>query len=155
MDDCRRFKKKCSQSHPVTFSLCWKSHKGGWWVSWFFFGIDKTPLSDVSELFLKEIKWTANPDGSLSMPIPPTKQPKPDLETYHPLMELSTQWEATSMTLIMSILDILAPFPTVMYLRISLAADNKTVHTCCPHVNYLRFWTSKPSVWSRRTFLVS
>ena len=57
----------------------------------FFFGIDKTPLSDVSELFLKEIKWTANPDGSLSMPIPPTKQPKPDLETHHPLKELSTQ----------------------------------------------------------------
>jgi len=25
------------------------------------------------------------------MPIPPTKQPKPDLETHHPLMELSTQ----------------------------------------------------------------
>ena len=42
----------------------------------FFFGIDKAPLSDVSELFLREIKWTANPDDSLTMPTPPTKQPK-------------------------------------------------------------------------------
>jgi hypothetical protein len=31
---------------------------------------------DVSELFLREIKWTEKPDGSLSMPTPPTKQPK-------------------------------------------------------------------------------
>jgi hypothetical protein len=31
--------------------------------SWFLFGIDKAPLSDVSELFLIEIKLTANPNG--------------------------------------------------------------------------------------------
>ena len=32
---------------------------------------------DVSELFLRQIKWTANPDGSLCMPTPPTKQRNP------------------------------------------------------------------------------
>jgi hypothetical protein len=51
------------------------------------FGIDKAPLSNVAVLNVREIKWTANPDGSLSMPTPPTKQPKTGIQdpsTHHP-----------------------------------------------------------------------
>jgi hypothetical protein len=41
-----------------------------------FFALDKAPLSDVLELFVREIKWMANPDGSLFRETPPSKQPK-------------------------------------------------------------------------------
>ena len=34
------------------------------------------PLSDVLEIFVREIKWTVNPDSPLSRRAPPTKQPK-------------------------------------------------------------------------------
>ena len=82
-----------------------------------FFGIDKAPLSDVSELFLKEIKWTANPDGSLSMPNPPTKQPKTgprDPSPTYGTFNTARSNQGDSESLIMSILDILVPFPSIL-----------------------------------------
>ena len=72
---CRRFKKK-NVGVILVDSRCVESSIRVMMGLVVLFGIDKTPLSDVSELFLREIKWTANPDGPLSMPTPPTKQPE-------------------------------------------------------------------------------
>jgi hypothetical protein len=82
-----------------------------------FFGIDKAPLSDVSELFLREIKWTANPDDSLTMPTPPTKQPKTgprDPSPPYGTFNTARSNQGDSESLIMSILDILVPFPSIL-----------------------------------------
>jgi hypothetical protein len=62
------------------------------------FGIDKSPLSDVAAPNVREVKWTTNPDGSLSMPTSPSKQQKTGIQDSYPLMALSTQREATKMT---------------------------------------------------------